>query len=49
MKINIGDERVMSKKLENKIAIVTAASRGIGLEITHKLVEEGATVYIGSS
>ena len=36
----------MSKKLENKVAIVTAASRGIGLEITHKLVEEGATVYM---
>ncbi|WP_225360937.1 SDR family NAD(P)-dependent oxidoreductase, partial [Ligilactobacillus aviarius] len=26
--------------------MVTAASRGIGLEITHKLVEEGATVYM---
>ena len=36
----------MSKKLENKVAIVTAASRGIGLEITHKLVEEGATAYM---
>ena len=32
--------------LQNKVAIVTAASRGIGLEITHELVREGATVYM---
>lgn len=32
--------------LKDKIAIVTASSRGIGLEITHKLVAEGATVYM---
>ena len=43
---NIGDESVMSKKLENKVAIVTAASRGIGLAITKKFVEEGAIVYM---
>lgn len=43
---NIGDESVMSKNLENKVAIVTAASRGIGLAITKKFVEEGAIVYM---
>lgn len=32
--------------LKNKIAIVTAASRGIGLEITHEFVKQGATVYM---
>jgi len=32
--------------LENKVAIVTAASRGIGLAISHRLVEEGAIVYM---
>ena len=32
--------------LENKVAIVTASSRGIGLEITHELVRRGATVYM---
>ncbi|CAM4036307.1 7alpha-hydroxysteroid dehydrogenase [Catellicoccus marimammalium] len=32
--------------LENKVAVVTAASRGIGLAISHRLVEEGAIVYM---
>lgn len=32
--------------LTNKVAIVTAASRGIGLEITHQFVKAGATVYM---
>lgn len=36
----------MTKDLENKTAIVTAASRGIGLAIAEKLVEEGAIVYM---
>lgn len=36
----------MTKDLENKVAIVTAASRGIGLAITKKFVEEGAIVYM---
>lgn len=33
-------------ELENKVAIVTAASRGIGLEISKQFVNEGATVYM---
>lgn len=32
--------------LKNKVAVVTAASRGIGLEISKRFVEEGATVYM---
>ena len=32
--------------LENKVAIITASSRGIGLEMTHAFVNEGATVYM---
>ena len=36
----------MTNDLENKVAIVTAASRGIGLAITKKFVEEGAIVYM---
>ena len=32
---------MMTKDLENKTAIVTAASRGIGLAIAEKLVEQG--------
>ena len=32
--------------LTNKVAIVTAASRGIGLAVTKKFVAEGATVYM---
>lgn len=36
----------MAKDLENKTAIVTAASRGIGLAIAEKFVAEGAIVYM---
>ncbi len=36
----------MSNRLSNKVAIVTAASRGIGLEISKQFVENGATVYM---
>lgn len=36
------------KKLENKVALVTAATRGIGLASAILLAEHGATVYIGS-
>ena len=35
----------MSKLLDNRIAIVTGASRGIGYEIAHRFSQEGATVY----
>lgn len=35
------------KKLENKIALVTSATRGIGLACAKKLASEGAVVYMG--
>lgn len=35
------------KKLENKIALVTSASKGIGLACALRLAKEGATVYMG--
>src|SRR5690242_16161473 len=36
----------MSRKLENKIAVVTGGSTGIGLETARQFALEGATVYI---
>ena len=33
-------------QLDGKVAVVTAASRGIGLAITKKYVDEGAIVYM---
>ncbi len=36
------------KELENKVALVTAATRGIGFACAKKLAQEGATVYIGA-
>ncbi|MEX1827086.1 SDR family oxidoreductase [Luteibacter sp. CQ10] len=36
----------MSRKLENKIAVVTGGSTGIGLETARQFAHEGATVYI---
>ena len=36
------------KKLENKCALVTSATRGIGLACCLALAEEGATVYMGA-
>lgn len=36
----------MSRKLENKIAVVTGGTTGIGLETARQFALEGATVYI---
>ncbi len=36
----------MNGKLENKVAVVTGGSSGIGLGIAKRLAREGATVYI---
>lgn len=35
------------KKLKNKVALVTSATRGIGFASALKLAENGATVYLG--
>ena len=35
-------------KLKNKVALVTAATKGIGLASAEKLAENGAIVYIGA-
>jgi NAD(P)-dependent dehydrogenase (short-subunit alcohol dehydrogenase family) len=38
----------MDLGLKGKIAVVTAASKGIGLAVTRMLVEEGAKVVAGA-
>jgi NAD(P)-dependent dehydrogenase (short-subunit alcohol dehydrogenase family) len=38
----------MNLALENKVAVVTGANKGIGLAITQALVAEGAHVVAGS-
>ena len=35
------------KKLENRVALVTSATKGIGLACALKLAEAGASVYMG--
>lgn len=35
-------------RLENKIALITASTRGIGLACVQRLAKEGATVYMGA-
>lgn len=35
------------KKLENQVALVTAATKGIGLACALKLAQNGATIYMG--
>ena len=35
------------KNLNNKIALVTSATRGIGLATAIKLAKQGAIVYMG--
>ena len=42
-----GDSNTKMKRLENKVAIVTGGSRGIGREIARVLASEGASVTIG--
>ena len=36
----------MKRVLENKIAIVTGANQGLGLEIARKYIEAGASLCI---
>src|SRR5258708_12211196 len=38
----------MDLKLTDKVAVVTGASKGIGLAVTRALVAEGATVVAGA-
>jgi dehydrogenase/reductase SDR family protein 4 len=39
---------IQTKKLEGKIAVVTASTDGIGLAIAQKLAQDGARVVISS-
>jgi len=39
----------MSKKLENKVALITGAGRGIGRAIALKYAEEGADLFLNAT
>ena len=41
-----GEKTIM--RLENKVALVTASTRGIGLACVKRFAKEGATVYMGA-
>jgi NAD(P)-dependent dehydrogenase (short-subunit alcohol dehydrogenase family) len=42
----VSDNSVQALRLEGRVAIITGASRGIGLAIAHRLVREGARVCL---
>lgn len=42
------DQEIQGQMTEQRIAIVTGANRGIGLEVVHQLAQRGMTVILGS-
>ena len=45
--IRFGENKMGNTELENKIALVTGGSNGIGLETVKLLATKGATVIVG--